>query len=151
MDGLLLCCRLCGFRSRLVDGADDEGIERRRLALKPGGGDRAGGHQHPLADAAAQHVEGNEPRAFAVLQLDLQHGAAGHFLQAFGGPDIADHGCTNHGYSLSITTPNCRALSRANGVTATPFATVNLFPFLAAATICRSATSPLSMRLPPVF
>src|SRR5436190_236718 len=137
-------------RRVLVDGADDEGVDGWRLAGEPGGSDRAGRHQHPLADAAAQHVEGDEPGALAVLDLDFQHGAARDLLQALGGPHVADDDCALHGHSLSISTPSCRALSRASGVNTTPLPTTSFLPALAAAMTLFSVTRPLSRRsLPP--
>src|SRR5262245_1328533 len=146
-ESLLSLLRL--LRRWLVDRTDDERINGRGLAGEPGGGDRSGRDQDALADAAAQNVEGDEPRALAVLQLDLQHGAARDLLQALGGPHVADDDCPLHGHSLSISTPSCRALSRASGVTTTPLPTTSRLPALAAAMTLFSVTMPLSTRSPP--
>src|SRR5882724_4433460 len=111
--------------------------------------DRAGGDQHALAHAAAQHVEGDESGALAVLDLDFQQGAARDLLQALGGPHVADDDCALHGHSLSISTPSCRALSRASGVNTTPLPTTSFLPALAAAMTFFSVTMPSSIRSLP--
>src|SRR6201987_4392832 len=63
-----------------VDGADDQGVDGRRLAGEPRGRDRALGDQHPLAHAAAEHAEGDAQLAalsIPGLHLHLEEGPVG--------------------------------------------------------------------------
>src|ERR1700758_5638799 len=83
-----------------IDRTDDQRVDGRRLAGEPGGRDRPLGDQHAFPDAAAEHVEGDEPLAGA-LGLHLEKGAVGQFLQAARGPDVSDHGRGQHQRSFT--------------------------------------------------
>src|SRR4051812_44777015 len=78
-------------------------------------GHRAGGDEHPLAEAAAEDVEGDQTGA-ATLDLYFEEGTAGEPLDSLGRPHVADHCRLEHQRSFSISTPRTRALSRASGV-----------------------------------
>src|SRR5580693_10752624 len=73
-----------------VDGADDERVDGRRLAGEPRGRDRALDDQHPLAHAAAEHVERDQPLPVA-LGLHLEERTAGQAGHAAGRPHASDH------------------------------------------------------------
>src|SRR5581483_4085788 len=129
----------------LVDGADDERVDRRRLAGKPGRRDRALGDQHPFPHPAAEHVERHQPGA-AALGFDLQERAVRDLRQPPGGPDVPHHRCRQHQRSLVISTPAARALSLASGVSTARRPSTSRAPALAAETTIASVTAPFSTR-----
>src|SRR5580700_219241 len=100
---------------RRVDGADDQRVDGRRLAGKPRGRHRTLGDEHPLAHAAAEHVERDQPLP-AALGLHLEERTAGQAGHAAGRPHASDHRRGQHQRSLEISTPVTRARSLASGV-----------------------------------
>src|SRR5215472_12117729 len=129
----------------LVDRADDQRVERRRLAGEPRRRDRALCDQHPFTHPAAEHVERDETLAGA-LRLHLKEGAVRDLRQPTGGPDVAGHLRGKHQRSLSISTPTARARSRASGVSTARRPSTSLAPARAAWRTIASVTAPLSTR-----
>src|SRR5690242_4111881 len=128
-----------------IDRADDQCVERRRLAGEPGRRHRALDDEHALSHPAAEHVEGDEPLA-AAFGLHFEEGAVGQLGQAARGPDVPDHRCGQHQRSFSIGTPLARARSLASGVSTAPRPSTSRSPACAAALTTRSVTAPRSMR-----
>src|SRR6516225_11627920 len=131
--------------TRLVDRADDERVDRWRLAGEPGGGDRALRDENALAHAAAQHVEGHQPGAGA-LGLHFQEGPVRYLRQPAGGPNVADDGRGKHQRSFTISTPAARARSRASGVSTARRPSTRRAPAWAASRTTASVTAPFSTR-----
>src|SRR5262245_29756389 len=131
-------------RGWLVDGADDERVDRRPLG-QPAGRDRALGDEHPLALPAAEHVEGDQPVA-RTGHLDLEERTARQSVDPLGGPDVANDNCLQHHRSFSTGTPSARALSLASGVSTARGPSTSRAPARAAAITARSVTAPLSTR-----
>src|SRR5215207_8905211 len=105
--------------------------------------------QHALADPAAEDVEGDEPLTTSLgasVDLHLEEGAVGQPLDLLGRPHAADHSRLQHQRSFSISTPNDRALSLANGVSTAPRPSTSRLPSAAALATARSVTAPRSMR-----
>src|SRR2546430_2704437 len=112
---------------------------------EPARGDRAGGHQHALAQPAAEHIEGNQTRP--IVALDLEERASGDLVESAGGPNRPGHSRLDHLSSLSITTCSERAWSRASGVSTARRARTSRAPVAAASRTRRSVTAPFSMRI----
>src|SRR5579863_5973126 len=132
-----------------VYGADDQRVDGGRLAGEPGGGDRSLRDQHPLAHAAAEYVERDQPlAALSVpgLDLHLEERAAGQAGHAPGGPHASDHRRGQHQRSLEISTPLARARSLASGVSTAPGPSTSRSPARAASRTTFSVTAPRSMR-----
>src|SRR6266496_1842512 len=129
----------------LVDRADDQRVDRRRLAGEPRRRDRALRDQHPFAHPAAEHVERDETLA-AALRLHLKEGPVRDLRQPAGGPDVAGHLRGKHQRSLSISTPATRARSRASGVSTARRPSTSRAPDRSASLTAASVTAPLSMR-----
>src|SRR5580700_1436036 len=132
-----------------VDGADDQRVDGRRLAGEPRGRDRALGDQHPLAHAAAEHVERDQPLpALSIpgLDLHLEERAAGQACYPAGRPHASDHRRGQHQRSLEISTPLARARSLASGVSTAPGPSTSRSPARAASRTTFSVTAPRSMR-----
>src|SRR5215813_12785361 len=129
----------------IVDRADDQRVDRRRLAGEPRRRDRALRDQHPFAHPAAEHVERDEPLA-AALRLDLKEGPVRDLRQPAGGPDVAGHLRGKHQRSLSISTTAARARSRASGVSTARRPSTSRAPARAAWRTIASVTAPLSTR-----
>src|SRR5271163_1653081 len=128
-----------------VAGADDQRVAVRRLTGEPRGRDRALGDQHPLAHAAAKHVERDQPRSGA-LGLHLEERAAGQAGHAAGRPHASDHRRGQHQRSLEISTPLARARSLASGVSTAPGPSTSRSPARAASRTTFSVTAPRSIR-----
>ena len=105
---------LRGGRGRLVERPDDQRVDRRVRVAEPARGDRAGGDQHALADAAAEDVEGDQRRA--VVRPHLEEGAARQLRRRGASPRSSRSPAFQHRFSFSISTPSARAFSRASGV-----------------------------------
>src|SRR5204862_5117745 len=129
--------------SRRVDRADDQRIDG-GMILEPAGSDRTGCDEHPLADAASEHVERDE--LTAALDLHLEEGPVRDVLDPLGRPHGAGHRRSQHRRSFSISTPRLRARSRAMGVSTARGASTIRAPLSAASRTWRSVTAPLSMR-----
>src|SRR5881275_3202900 len=112
---------------------------------EPARGDRAGGDQDALADAAPEHVEGDD--AAAAVHLDLEERAVGYPVDPLGRPHGAGDGRSQHGRSFSISTPRLRARSRAIGVSTARGASTSRAPWAAASRTVRSVTAPRSIRI----
>src|SRR5215472_797823 len=130
---------------RLVDRADDERVDRRRLAGEPGGGNRALRNEDTLAHAAAQHVECHQPGSRA-LGLHFQEGPVRYLRQPASGPDVSDHHRGKHQRSFTISTPVARARSRASGVSTARRPSTSRAPARADAATIASVTAPFSTR-----
>src|SRR6185295_4198804 len=129
---------------RLIQGSDDEGVDRDLAAAEPGGGGRSGHHHDLLALAAAEHVERHD--AAAARHLDFEECARGNVLDALGRPVAADDVSTDHGFILSMVMPRLLALSRASGVTLTLAPICSRWVPLGSFNSAVSVTTPLSMR-----
>src|SRR5947209_9866696 len=140
---VLLSCAGRRGCSRLVDRADDQRIDG-GMILEPARCDRAGGDQHPLADAAAEHVERDQLRA--ALHLDLEEGPVRDVVDSLRRPHGAGHPRSQHRRSFPISTPRLRARSRAMGVSTARGASTMRAPLSAASRTWRSVTAPFSIR-----
>src|SRR5690348_118865 len=115
------------------------------ISPEPARGDRAGGDQDALADAASEHVEGDD--AAAAVHLDLEERAVRDPVDPLGRPHGAGDGRSQHGRSFSISTPRLRARSRAIGVSTARGASTSRAPWAAASRTARSVTAPRSIRI----
>src|SRR6185436_20651208 len=114
------------------------------IPAEPARGDRAGGDQDALADAASEHVEGDD--AAAAVHLDLEERAVRDPVDPLGRPHGAGDGRSQHGRSFSISTPRLRARSRAIGVSTARGASTSRAPWAAASRTARSVPAPFSTR-----
>src|SRR5690554_8152162 len=77
----------------LIDGSDNQRIDRRLHLREIGRSHGTRGDQHALTNTAAKDIEGDERGA--VVQSDLKQGAVWHRLNTLGGPDLAGYAPAN--------------------------------------------------------